>query len=71
MWDVIDTIGVVVVMCFLAYFWWTASRTVLDFSGRVSHEERVRGWTRMAIAAGIAALLGGLVLLVQHLVTGH
>jgi hypothetical protein len=71
MWDVIGGIGVVAFMCFLAWFWWTASRTVLDFSGRVSNEERVRGGLRMTIGAAIAVALLSLLLLVYHLVTGH
>jgi hypothetical protein len=70
MWDVIDTALVLVGLCIMAWLWWTAGRTVLDVSGKLTKEERVRAWFLLARVAAVATGLGGLVFLIQHLATG-
>jgi hypothetical protein len=71
MWDVIDTVAVLGALGVIAWFWWTASRTVLDFSGKLTKQERVHAWFRLARVGGVAGLAIWLVLVIQYLATGH
>lgn len=70
MWDVIDTILVLAGLGFLAWFWWTAGRTVLELSGRLDKQQRIRAWFVLARGCGLALAVILLVFLIQHLATG-
>lgn len=70
MWDFVDTVLVVAGLGVLAWLWWTAGRTILDVSGRMTKTERIRAWFRLFRVPGVAALALVLVYLIQVLATG-
>jgi hypothetical protein len=71
MWDAIDTLVVFGILGFLAWFWWTAGRTVLDLSVKRTKEERIRAWFVLLCGSGLALAVILLVLLIQHFATGR
>ena len=71
MWDAIDTVGVFAGLGFLAWFWWTASRTVLDLSVKGTKQERIRAWFVLLRGGGLALAVIVVVLLIRHFSTGR
>jgi hypothetical protein len=67
-WDALDTVGLACFFVWLACFWYTASRTVLD----LNYPKNLRVGAYLHLAKGAFAFAVPLVLLlvIQHPVTG-
>jgi hypothetical protein len=68
LWDIVDWLAVGESLVGLGWFWYTASRTVLDF--RYPRDLRVPAYLHLAKGGLVFLTPLVLVLFLQHLVTG-